>query len=316
MSKIYRKSVTTISNWIEKYETDGNLGRKKDIAVMYKKFGHTQRKWLVELYRKQPILYLREAQEKFFKKFNQTISAFSISLILHQAGFTWKVIERRAIQIKINDVLRFCQEMDMIDWSWENLVFLDEVSFNGSDLLRKKGYGAQGQSLVYRGEFTRTKRISLLCFIGVNGLINSFETEGTFTRKKFVHFCRQLALESDEVKTYPGQYSIWVLDGAKIHCSDKFVYYLRSLGIIPVFLPAYCPMMNPIEIIFGIAKVRLRKMYVENAKIDKSALLCEVMNGFTKMYMGPIFNHCGYLANGTFDPSKSLKLNINEYGFS
>lgn len=314
LSRIFKKSNVTILAWIKKYETDGTIGRKKDIKIVYKKFGHEKRKWLVDLYTKNPVLYLKEAQVKFLKKYGDSISATSVSVILHEAGLTWKVLERRAIQIKIKDVIRFCDEMTVIDWSWETLVFLDEVSFNGSDMLRKNGYGKRGQSLVYRGEFKRSARTSLLCFVGVDGLLESYETDGTFNRKIFAEFCRKFALENENVKMYPGMCSVWVMDGAKIHCSDKLIYYLRSLGIVVIFLPAYCPMMNPIEIVFGLIKGRLRKNYVENSKVDKNILLCEIVNQFTNMYMGPLFQHCGYFASGTFDPSSVFKLDLKKHG--
>lgn len=312
LAKIYRKSFPTISDWIQKFEKNSIVGRKKDIAIVYRKFGHEKRQWLVDLFKEMPILYLNEAQVKFLKKFGHSISASSVSLILHEAGLSWKVIERRAIQIKLKDVLRFCNEMSMISWSWESLVFLDEVSFNGRDMIRKHGYGARGQPLVYRGEFNRTARTSLLVFIGVNGLMESFETSGTFTRKKFVHYCRQFALENNDVRAYPGQCSVWLLDGAKIHCSDKLVYYLRSLGILPIFLPAYTPMLNPIEYVFGMIKATLKKHYRENSNTDKNILLCEIINTFTKMYMGPLFQHCGYHSSGRFDPSEVLKLDFTK----
>uniref|UniRef100_A0A336N0V1 CSON007819 protein n=1 Tax=Culicoides sonorensis TaxID=179676 RepID=A0A336N0V1_CULSO len=315
LARIYGKHETTIANWIMQFESNGNIGRKRDKEVAYRKFGHLKRQWLIELYSKQPILYLSEAQKLFFEKFHQSISVSSIHIILHEAGLTWKVLERRAIQLQLRDILRFCDELSKINWSWENLVFLDEVSFNGSDMLRKKGYGVKGENLVFRGEFTRTARISLLCFLGVHGVLDCFETEGTFTRKVFAECCRKFALESGCVKTYPGPGSVWILDGAKIHCSDKLIYYLRSLGIVIIFLPAYAPMLNPIEIIFGILKQKLRKNFKENFKIDKKIFLCEILNEFQNKYYGKLFAKSGYLASGLFDPSRALNLDLAKFGY-
>ena len=128
--------------------------------------------------------------------------------------------------------------------------FLDEVGFDNRSMLRKKGYGLSGRRLVFRGEFNRKPRVSLLCFTGVNGVLETFCTDGTFDRRKFVACCRDFALTNDAVRPYPGRYSVWILDGAIIHCHPNIVYYLRSLGIWPIFLPAYCPFFNPIEVFF------------------------------------------------------------------
>lgn len=189
-----------------------------------------------------PVLYLEEVKELFVKRVGINISVSSIHPILHEGGLTWRVLERRAIQIQLKDVLRFCDELPEIKWGWEQLVFLDEVSFDGRDMIRKKGYGAKGKRLLYRGEFGRSIRSSCLCFIGAKGVLNVYETEGTFDRKKFVGFCRRFALDRQlKVEQYPGLHSIWIMDGARIHCHENIIYHLRSLGVVAIFLPAYCP---------------------------------------------------------------------------
>jgi hypothetical protein len=50
-------------------------------------------------------------------------------MILTEANLTWKVLERRAIQINEKDLLRFANELLSVPWIIQNLVFLDEVSF-------------------------------------------------------------------------------------------------------------------------------------------------------------------------------------------
>ena len=69
-------------------------------------------------------------------------------------------------------------------------------------------------------------------------------TEGTFNRLKFFNYLKEL-IESGAIQKYPGRNSIWIMDGARIHCHENIVYYLRLCGIIPLFLPAYCPFYNP-----------------------------------------------------------------------
>lgn len=118
---------------------------------------------------------------------------------MREAGLTWKVLERRAIQINNEEILRFTKELHSFPWILQNLVFLDEVSFDNRDMLRNKGYGMKGDRVYFRGEFCRKPRVSLLCFIGVNGLLDTFSTEGTFDRLKFVECCREFALNNVSV---------------------------------------------------------------------------------------------------------------------
>lgn len=253
----------------------------------------------------------------FFQEFHLEISTSSISTILSEAGLTWKVLERRAIQIQIEDVLRFCNELSSFSWFLENLVFLVEVGFDNKSMLRKKGYETKGQKLNYRSEFIRKPRTSLLCYIGVNGILNCYRTEGTFTRKKFVDFCRNFATDHDsQVQQYPGKYSVWILDGAKIHLDKNFIIYLRSLGVIVIFLPAYCPFFNPIELVFCYIKRDLEGIYIENSKVDIRMFIGEIINKFTNKKLKNIFRKCKYLPSGKFDPSLSFSMNLNEIGFS
>lgn len=317
LAETYNKDRTTISRWIKRYEEKGDVTRKKSLLALYRKFDENQRTWLVNLFKARPVLHQNEAALLFFKEFLTQISTSSISTILSEAGLTWKVLERRAIQIQLDDVVRFSTELLSFPWLLENLVFLDEVGFDNKSMLRKKGYAMKGQKLIYRGEFTRKPRTSLLCFIGVNGMLNCYETEGTFTRLKFVDFCRSFATDFDsKVQQYPGKYSVWIMDGAKIHLDKNFIIYLRSLGIIIIFLPAYCPFFNPIELVFGFMKRELEANYIENSKIDIRMFIGEVVNNFTSKSLKNIFKKCGYVAPGKFDPSIAFNADLNEMGFT
>lgn len=175
----------------------------------------------------------------------------------------------------------------------------------------------KGQKLIYRSEFVRKPRISLLSFIGVHGMLNCYQTEGTFTRLKFVDFCRSFATDHDsKVQQYPGKYSVWIMDGAKIHLDKNFVLYLRSLGIIVVFLPAYCPFFNPIELVFGFMKRDLESIYIENTKMDLRMFIGETANKFMNKNFKNIFTNCGYLPTGKFNPSPAYSMDLQDMGFT
>lgn len=136
----------------------------------------------MDLYRLKPTLYLDEARHKFQLHFNETISASYICQILHKNNMSWKTLEKRAIQIRDSEIIKFFEQLNAIDWDYSNLVFLDKVAMDNQGLLRTKGYGIVGKKLYYRGEFKRQPRISMLVFLGQNGILDSFKTDGTFTR--------------------------------------------------------------------------------------------------------------------------------------
>ena len=111
-----------------------------------------------------------------------------------------------------------------------------------------------------------------------------------------------------EVHEYPGLHSIWIMDGARIHCDANMIRYLRSIGIIPIFLPPYCPFFNPIEIAFGLIKRLLRKEHLEGSPILSD--ICDVVTRFRIFPATKIFEHCGYLPGGTFLPENGLRHEI------
>ena len=53
-------------------------------------------------------------------------------------------------------------------------------------MIRKRGCALRENRIIYRGEFTRKKRCSFLCFLGINGNLEFFSNDGTFDRLKFV----------------------------------------------------------------------------------------------------------------------------------
>ena len=48
------------------------------------------------------------------------------------------------MQIKEDDIVRYIRNLLSVPWDIQNLVFLDEVSVENPDVLRKKGYGMVG----------------------------------------------------------------------------------------------------------------------------------------------------------------------------
>ena len=100
-------------------------------------------------------------------------------------------------------------------------------------MLRKRVYSIKGTKVIVRGEIVRKPRVSLICFINADGFMESFMPEGTFNRLIFFGLFERV--KSGNIQQYPGKYSIWILDGAKMHCHESIVYS-RLCGVIPVFI--------------------------------------------------------------------------------
>ncbi|RHZ17423.1 hypothetical protein DYB26_003126 [Aphanomyces astaci] len=305
LALVFNKSEHTIGNWVKVYEETGGFERATTAAD--KKFTTPQRQWLFEFYDRHPLAYLDEAQSAFKRVHRIAISKTTVWRIIRSFGLTWKVLERRAMHIKERDVFRFAQELSQVDWNHQNVVFLDEVSFDNRGMIRRRGYALRGKTVAIRGDFVRKPRVSVLAFIGVQGVIDYFDTEGTFDRAEFTKCCRDFVhSHRGGVRLYPGCNSVWILDGATIHRHSEIVHYLRSVGVVAIFLPAYCPFFNPIELMFGYMKRAFQRHYSESSGRDLTPFIVQTFRRFKNYDMSKIFQHCGWMVDGVFNPISPL----------
>ncbi|KAH9119422.1 hypothetical protein LEN26_011660 [Aphanomyces euteiches] len=307
LASLFHKDAKTITNWIKRYEEYGFYERK--VTEQQSSYSEAQRRWLIQFVERKPLSFLDEVKYAFEQEFGQKTTISTVWRTMHNHGLTWKVLERRAIHVKESDVLRFVQELGSIDWCHMNVLFLDEASFDNKGMLRRRGYAMKGRKLVYRGEYNRQPRVSLLCWAGVNGLESVYDTGGTFNRAEFVKCCQ---LQSQMCQMYPGHGSIWILDGARIHCHPDVVYFLRSIGIVPIFLPAYCPFFNPLEYLFGLMKRDMARNYLESKTPNLLLFVMKTMMRYNHFDMSKIYKHCGWNIGGTFDPTRGMGIgNVN-----
>eukprot|EP00644_Phytophthora_capsici_P011818 jgi/Phyca11/106786/e_gw1.12.324.1 len=277
LAHIFNKSERTVSNWVKIYEQNGEFHRAK--ATSGRVFSAEHRTWLLNYYHNHPLAYLDEAQKAFTRFYRIAISKTSVWRIIHEGGLTWKVLERRAMHIKERDVFRFVEELSNINWCHHNLVFLDEP------------------------------RISVLAFIGINGILDYFNTDGTFDRVEFTKCCQDFVHSPKRlVCQYPGRNSVWIFDGAAIHRDPEIIHYLRSVGVVPIFLPAYCPFFNPIEFLFGFVKRSFQRHYAETSKRDLLPFVVQTFRRYEGFDMGRTFEHCGWKRQGHFDPTGPLSV--------
>eukprot|EP00732_Lithocolla_globosa_P002706 Lithocolla_globosa_v1_NODE_1873_length_2282_cov_108.426325.p1 type:complete len:360 gc:universal NODE_1873_length_2282_cov_108.426325:102-1181(+) len=307
VAELYGKSPSAISKWVSRWEREGSLERHKPDTQRFRKLLVCHREWVISFVKKSPLSYLHEICQQFHDIWGMEMSSTSAFVILEEAGYSLLVLERRAMEISFDDVVRFMMEVNALCPLPHQLCFLDEMSTDNRAMLRKRGWFIRGSRPVWKSFFRRGTRISVLSFLGVDGLFESFETSGTFDRQEFFRCCKQL-LDSGKVQKYPGRNSIWILDGASIHVDCAMIEYFQSRGILVIFLPAYCPFFNPIEVIFGEIKRRCRLLYSRPG--TEHLVLLQVLKEFSEHDCLSIFKKCGFMAGGYFDPTCVDEKNI------
>lgn len=102
--------------------------------------------------------------------------------------------------------------------------------------------------------------------------------------------------KNPEIKQYPGKHSIFIMDGAKIHCDKNLVYWLLSLGVIIIFLPAYCPFFNPIEVMFSMLKKNSKGIMLKILKNNSQLFLPKLYSAFGTIPLKVYFENVDILA--------------------
>lgn len=93
--------------------------------------------------------------------------------------------------------------------------------------------------------------------------------------------------------------------------------YLRGLGIIPIFLPAYCPFFNPIEFFFGLVKKKMNRKFPTCSSNNEFILqISKVLISFEHFSMRDLYKKCGYLETSFFNAGIAMGQSLENIGFA
>ena len=133
------------------------------------------------------------------------------------------------------------------------LVFLDETSVK-ANMTRLRGRSAIGERLFGTTPFGRWKTQTFIAGLTCDALIAPWVIEGAMDRAAFdIYVETQLA-----PALVPG--TVVILDNLSTHKSPKAAEILSARSCWMLFLPAYSPDLNPIEMAFSKLKAHLRRI--------------------------------------------------------
>jgi hypothetical protein len=150
--------------------------------------------------------------------------------------------ERNCVE-KIDSRAIYAMELSRI--RDENLIFLDEASFN-QHTTRSYGYSLENTKIFTIVPGNRNTNRSLLCAISNHGVVTFDYRIGAYNVTNFIAF-----IENKLVPYFilnPSK--ILIMDNARIHHSQLVVNTLRSNNIVFKFLVPYSPELNPVEEFF------------------------------------------------------------------
>lgn len=84
-----------------------------------------------------------------------------------------------------------------------------------------------------------------------------------------------------------------ILDNARFHARDLLRGLCEFAGVLCIFLPPYSPDFNPIELLFGNIKARLRRN-PEAARQNPIREITGAVMAVPPQYFRGWIRHCGY----------------------
>ena len=243
-----------------------------------------------------PAFYIEELRDFLVLHYPQlpNVSTATICRALNfDLNFSRKVLSKAAREAVPAEIEVFRAKLSPIYSYAEQPVFIDETAKDGRDAYRRYGWSKRNTKAVVRLPFRRGKRISVVAALDVHGFFGWDWTEGTFMRGRFHQaFIKHVV---PHLNPWPLARSIVITDNAKVHAYPELEAAVHVCGARLLFLPPYCPQLNPIEQCFGLLKRWIQK----NANLVFPLYPQQVLD--RAMASTRRFQHCGYMGNALRD---------------
>lgn len=116
------------------------------------------------------------------------------------------------------------------------------------------GWSACGERLFEQIPFQRGTNFSVLGAFSLEGMMATFQKEGAIKRVDLESFLEGQLLPRLKAG------SVLVLDNARAHHGGRIAEIVASFGCSVLYLPAYSPDFNPIELAWGWIKTFVRRL--------------------------------------------------------
>lgn len=179
----------------------------------------------------------------------------------------------------------------------EQLVFADESHFNRLTLRRPYAWSIRGERATRYEFFLRGAKYSILPALSLDGILHLEVLDKAISGDDFRQFVEGLLPRMNE---WPLPHSVLVIDNASIHKVAGIREMIEERGVRLLYLPAYSPDFNPIELAFSAIKAWLRanrdrmnqQLELEDGTVYN--VLWEAVHSVTTEDAKGWYAHCGY----------------------
>ena len=154
-------------------------------------------------------------------------------------------------------------------------------------MTRLRGRAPRGERLIDKTPHGHWKTTTLIAALGISGMRCSTVVDGAVNGDIFEAFVEQVLVPD----LRPGD--VVIMDNLSSHKRRRVRELIEDAGAHLVFLPAYSPDLNPIELIFAKVKHLLRSMACRTRDALWNAMQ-SILDQVTPSDAANCYKHCGY----------------------
>jgi transposase len=168
------------------------------------------------------------------------------------------------------------------------VVFLDETAAQ-TNMARTHGYAPRGRRLEGQAPYRRWQTSTFLGAMRADGFIAPLVVDGAMTSELFVAYVERVLIPELNAG------DVVVMDNLSCHTPLAVRERIEAAGCRVLYLPAYSPDLNPIEMAFSKFKRLLRKAAARTVEALGEAI-GRLLDCFSPQECANYIRHCGYPA--------------------
>ncbi len=285
LAERFKVSFSFVSKLLQKFHLHGEIGPKPHGGGQPASISASGEVFLKKLIESQPDLTLVEIRDEYNQHF-KTVSRSTIDRTLTKLKITRKkktLFDSRK-NTPENQEARRVYENNLESLEAKALIFLDETG-SVRNLTRGHARSPLGHRAHRENSLTRGTRISTLGALGIGGLLAAFCYEGTLTGFLFAFFVKEFLVP---VLTSS---NVVIMDNARVHDDEDAIAMIEATGARTMFLPAYSPELNPIELMWSKVKNFIKKTVISNTE-ELYQALADALETITPDDAQNCFQHC------------------------
>lgn len=234
-----------------------------------RKFNEEVKKFIKEIVKKEPHIYLKEIKDKMQNDLQVSRSVSQIWTVLSkQFGLKQKKVVKICYYRTTERVQNLRAQFRSVIQNYHpySLFYIDESHFESDDQERTIGWGEPGEKVQTTTHKYSRKTYSLIMAIGCFGIVYYELIETTKEKinyEKFQNFMENLIILTPDGVTF-------YMDNASIHHKSEIIGLMEIMNMEWVFSSPYSPDYNPIEVAFGWIKRKMKEY--KNMELEESIL--------------------------------------------